>query len=121
MNDYMNSILRLEEAALLIGSFFLFGMLPYALWWFPVFILGPDLSMIGYVGGARWGAFTYNLVHTRLSGVLFLCIGFVFGMPILILIGSILAAHTALDRLLGYGLKYGDSFQHTHLSCIGSK
>jgi hypothetical protein len=28
-------------------------------------------------------------------------------------------AHIGADRLLGYGLKYGDNFQHTHLGQLG--
>src|SRR3954470_22529461 len=30
-------------------------------------------------------------------------------------------AHIGLDRALGYGLKYDDSFQHTHLGWIGKR
>ena len=28
-------------------------------------------------------------------------------------------AHIGADRLLGYGLKYDDNFQHTHLGQLG--
>ncbi|WP_022923235.1 DUF4260 family protein [Serinicoccus marinus] len=31
------------------------------------------------------------------------------------------AFHSAVDRLLGYGLKFTDSFAHTHLGEIGKK
>lgn len=31
----------------------------------------------------------------------------------------IMFAHSSLDRCVGYGLKYGDGFQHTHLGRIG--
>jgi hypothetical protein len=27
--------------------------------------------------------------------------------------------HSSADRILGYGLKYSDSFHHTHLGWIG--
>jgi hypothetical protein len=30
-----------------------------------------------------------------------------------------LFGHSAFDRMLGYGMKYTDSFQHTHLGLIG--
>lgn len=33
--------------------------------------------------------------------------------------GLLLFGHSAFDRLLGYGLKYADSFQNTHLGRIG--
>jgi len=29
--------------------------------------------------------------------------------------------HVAVDRALGYGLKFNDDFQHTHLGWIGNK
>lgn len=37
------------------------------------------------------------------------------GVPLLSLIGIVMLAHSSLDRVLGYGLKYPDSFQRTHL------
>lgn len=39
--------------------------------------------------------------------------------PALQLAGLILLGHSSLDRVLGYGLKYADSFKHTHLGWIG--
>jgi hypothetical protein len=39
-------------------------------------------------------------------------------MP-LALAGVIMLGHSSFDRVLGYGLKYGDSFRHTHLGWIG--
>ena len=35
--------------------------------------------------------------------------------------GACLAGHIALDRLQGYGLKYDNSFQHTHLGMLGKR
>lgn len=34
-------------------------------------------------------------------------------------LGLVWLAHIGLDRLLGYGLKYRDHFQHTHLGRLG--
>jgi Domain of unknown function (DUF4260) len=39
--------------------------------------------------------------------------------PLVLALGLIWLAHLGLDHLLGYGLKYDDSFQHTHLGMIG--
>jgi hypothetical protein len=36
-------------------------------------------------------------------------------------IGAIWVAHIGMDRMLGYGLKYGDDFTHTHLGRIGAQ
>ena len=37
----------------------------------------------------------------------------------MLLVGILLFAHSCFDRVWGYGLKYTDSFQHTHLGKIG--
>jgi hypothetical protein len=42
-------------------------------------------------------------------------------VPALTLAGVILVAHTGIDRILGYGLKYPTSFQDTHLGRIGRR
>ncbi len=39
----------------------------------------------------------------------------------LLLIGAVLLAHTGIDRVLGYGLKYPTAFQDTHLGRIGRR
>jgi hypothetical protein len=39
--------------------------------------------------------------------------------PLIAAVGLVWLAHLALDRLMGYGLKYHDYFEHTHLSMIG--
>jgi hypothetical protein len=40
-------------------------------------------------------------------------LGYWLNHDLLILSGIILFGHSAMDRALGYGLKYTDSFQHT--------
>jgi len=34
-------------------------------------------------------------------------------------LGLVFLAHSSFDRMFGYGLKYADSFTHTHLGYIG--
>jgi hypothetical protein len=111
----MKILLRLEEFILLIGSIYLFSLLPYQWWVFPVFILVPDLSMIGYLINFKTGAYFYNIFHTRIIGVAAVLIGTYFEINLLTLAGVILFSHTAMDRMFNYGLKYQDSFKHTHL------
>jgi multisubunit Na+/H+ antiporter MnhB subunit len=84
---------------------------------FFLLFLAPDIGMVGYLAGARVGSIAYNAVHTYvgpavLSGAM-LATGHGFGLPL------IWAAHIGFDRGLGYGLKYDDSFGHTHLGRIG--
>ncbi|HKJ69398.1 MAG TPA: DUF4260 domain-containing protein [bacterium] len=115
----MKSLVRLEEFGIFLFSIYLFITLNYPWWLFPLLLLVPDISMIGYAGGNRIGAVVYNLMHFRALGLLLYVIGAVLPMPVVALTGVILFAHATLDRAFGYGLKYGDRFQHTHLGGIG--
>jgi hypothetical protein len=46
-------------------------------------------------------------------------LGQLLAVPWLMLAGTILLGHSSLDRVFGYGLKYPDAFQNTHLGRIG--
>ena len=82
-------------------------------------LLAPDLSAIGYLGGPRIGAVTYNAVHNLVLGLGLFGIGWTVGSAPLALAGSILVAHVGMDRALGYGLKLRTGFADTHLGHIG--
>ncbi len=116
----MKTLTRTEELFLAILAFYLFLSLPIHWWWFFVLLLAPDLSMVGYVLGPRVGAATYNTVHHRAVSVALFIVGAALHAPWLQAAGLILFGHSSLDRVLGYGLKYPDAFQHTHLGMIGS-
>lgn len=115
----MKQILKLEEFAEFVLGIFAFSYLDFAWWWFPALILTPDLGMIGYLVNPRFGAFTYNLVHHKATGIIVGVAGFLLNNQYLMLAGVILFSHSAMDRFFGYGLKYNDSFKHTHLGTIG--
>jgi hypothetical protein len=100
-------------------SIFLFSKLDYAWWWYPMLILAPDLSMIGYLKDARLGSATYNFIHHKALGIGIFVMGVILASQPLQLTGLILFGHSSMDRVLGYGLKYSDSFQNTHLGVIG--
>jgi len=114
----MNNLLKLEEITLFIASIFLFNLTDFAWWWFLVLLLLPDIGMLGYLAGTKVGAITYNIFHHRALAVLVLVLGWHMNMPWLELAGIILFAHIAMDRVFGYGLKFTDSFHHTHLGWI---
>jgi hypothetical protein len=115
----MKTVLKIEEALLVILSIHLFLALDYAWWWFPALFLAPDISMLGYLLGPRVGAWTYNIAHHRGVAAALFVLGGYSGTPWLQLAGLILLGHSSFDRVLGFGLKYTDSFQHTHLGGIG--
>jgi hypothetical protein len=109
----------LEELFLGALAFFLFVSLHFHWWWFLVLLLTPDLSMIGYALNPRVGAILYDVIHHRAVSVALFVVGSLLQMPWMQATGLILFGHSSLDRMLGYGLKYADSFQHTHLGMIG--
>jgi hypothetical protein len=47
-------------------------------------------------------------------------IGVLFSVQQLSAFALVWFAHIGMDRALGYGLKYEDAFQHTHLGIIGA-
>ncbi|PRD47710.1 DUF4260 domain-containing protein [Sphingobacterium haloxyli] len=117
----MDTLLKLEEVGQFLLAILLFTQLDYAWWVFPACLLLPDISMLGYAVNPSVGAVAYNIVHHKFTALLVLAIGLIFHIPVLSLAGIILFGHSAMDRIFGYGLKYGDDFKHTHLGWIGKK
>jgi len=115
----MKTLLKLEDAAEFLVAIFVFTRLDFAWWWFPALILLPDLSMIGYLFNTKTGAMLYNLFHHKGLALLIAVTGFIIGNQSVMLAGTILFSHSAMDRMFGYGLKYDDDFKHTHLGQIG--
>jgi hypothetical protein len=115
----MKNLIKLEEAAMFLLSIILISRLPYAWYWWLIWILAPDLSMIAYLGGNRVGAIGYNLVHHKGIAILVYAIGLYTDHPALEFAGMILFGHSCMDRGMGYGLKYFSGFQDTHLGRIG--
>jgi hypothetical protein len=115
----VNNLIKLEELFLAVLAIFLFSSLGYDWWWFVLLILAPDLGMLGYLAGTRVGAITYNLLHHKAIAITAYIVGALVGSQLLQFAGLIILAHSSLDRVMGYGLKYPDSFQHTHLGMIG--
>ena len=120
-SEAIGLLLRAEQAAI-----FLAGIVVYlanggnALWMVPA-LLAPDLSMVGYVGGPRLGAITYNAAHNLVVGLALTGLGWWSSVGWLLLAGAVLLAHVGADRALGYGLKLPSDFRDTHLGRIGPR
>lgn len=119
----MKKLLQAEELAqLAIGIIGLYLQPLHFSWWlWAILFLAPDISMLGYLANTTIGAYAYNLIHHKLTGVLVLLAGYLLHEDITIFIGILLFAHSCFDRVFGYGLKYTDDFTHTHLGMIGNK
>ena len=117
----MKTVIRLEEAAMFGLTIYLFSLLSFSWWWYPVLLLTPDIGMLGYVINTKAGAMLYNLFHHKAIAIIIYVTGLIMHNEMLQLAGLILFGHSSMDRLFGYGLKYQDDFKHTHLGMIGGK
>ncbi len=117
----MKNILKFEELGMFCLTLFLFNLLGYSWWLFLLFILVPDISMLGYLINLKIGAVLYNIFHHKGLAVLIYLIGSYLFNYTLIFIGLIIFGHSSIDRFLGFGLKYSDAFKHTHLGLIDRK
>ena len=119
----MKTLLKLEEAALTLGAlyFLSFHLSGLPVWLWVLLFFAPDIGMLGYLFNNRIGGFTYNFLHHRAIAIMVAAVGFGFHQESLIGAGILLFAHASFDRIWGYGLKYSDSFSHTHLGNIGKE
>jgi|SRR6266446_6857276 Domain of unknown function (DUF4260) len=108
-------LLRAEGGIVFGASLLAYGEAGASWVVFVVLVLVPDLSMLGYFSGVRFGAALYNLVHTLVAPLLFIGFSVVYKQLWLLPYGLIWTAHIGVDRLLGYGLKYPTRFRDTHL------
>jgi len=115
----MKILIKIEELFLFGLSLILFSRLDFRWGWYAILFLAPDLSMLGYLANPQVGAWTYNLIHHKGLAVALYVLGYLSSVPWLTFAGTILLGHSSLDRVFGYGLKYPDAFQNTHLGRIG--
>ena len=115
LSRIMSFQLKAEELMMFIATLIVFPLLGYSWWWFAALILTPDIGMIGYLANTKVGAITYNLTHHKAMAIIIGLAGYYFNSSESQLAGLIMFSHSSLDRILGYGLKYSDSFKNTHL------
>lgn len=113
--------LRLEGGLVFILSILLYAHAGASWWRFWLLLLVPDVAMAGYWLGARWGSVCYNVAHSYVGPAALLGIAVVGGQMTWIPYLLIWSAHIGMDRALGYGLKYPDSFKQTHLNLLGKQ
>ena len=108
-------LLRLEGLVLFAVSVAMFLHLGGMLWHFLLFLLVPDITMIGYALNVRVGAVVYNLGHTLAWPVALGGAALFTNHPEYVPFILIWTAHIGMDRMLGYGLKFPTYFADTHL------
>jgi hypothetical protein len=113
-------LLRLEGLGVAAVTALLYARNGASWWLFLALWLVPDLSMLGYLAGPCRGARVYNAMHSYVGPVaLGVCAYLLKANVVALAIALIWANHIGVDRLLGYGLKYGDGFGFTHLGRVG--
>lgn len=112
-------LLRLEGLAALALAVMLYARLGGSWSVFAMLFLTPDLFMLGYLAGPRWGALAYNAAHSYLGPAVLAATGLMMGAQGPVMIALIWTAHIGFDRMLGYGLKYASGFGDTHLGRVG--
>ncbi len=116
----MKLILKLEQTALFLFSTILFSEISDLPWYFyAALFFVPDVSFIAYAINSKIGAVFYNLLHHQGIWIMVAVLGFYAELEWLLGLGIVFIGHAAFDRLFDYGLKYSDSFKHTHLGVIG--
>lgn len=116
----MKLILKLEELVML----FLFSMIYFKYFdgswglYLSLFFV-PDISFLLFFITKKMGVLSYNTFHHKGVIALVMMAGLLIKNDMVIRIGLIFMAHSFFDRVAGYGLKYFDSFDHTHLGWIG--
>ena len=114
-------ILRWDGLVLAAVTALLYARLGASWWLFAALWLAPDLSMLGYLAGPFWGSRVYNAVHAYATpGTLAACALVLHADPLLPF-ALIWVNHIAVDRLLGYGLKYPSGFKDTHLGRLNAR
>jgi hypothetical protein len=114
-SGFVRSFLRLEGLAAAALSAVFYARTGASWWLFAALWLAPDLSMLGYLGGAKLGARIYNAIHSYVTPATLAVTALLLQSPALLPYALIWMNHIGVDRLLGYGLKYPAGFQWTHL------
>lgn len=112
---HTNIQLQLEAAAILALCVFLYAQ-NFGDWLrFGLLFFLPDLSILLYFVSARAGAWAYNICHFYGWPLTLFIYGWLGEDVMPIGAALIWTSHIAFDRMLGWGLKFEDSFYHTHL------
>jgi len=113
---------RLPRVAARLEGVFVFAValtlyIHFGYGWVPLIVLAlaPDVSMLGYLGGNRIGALSYDVVHAYVGPLLLASVGVLGDIDLTVQLALIWGAHIGADRAFGYGLKYPTGFKQTHL------
>jgi hypothetical protein len=108
-------LLRLEGMAVGAVSAVLYARTGASWWLFAALWLVPDLSILGYFAGPCRGSRIYNAAHTYTLPITLAVCALLFRANVLLPFALIWVNHIGVDRMMGYGLKFSNGFDWTHL------
>lgn len=114
----LNRVLQIESLVILAAFLAAYAIRGDSWLLFLLVIIVPDSGMAGYLVNPMVGARVYNAVHTYIGpAVLF---GLAYGLDWQLgeTLALIWGTHIAIDRTMGYGLKYPTQFKDTHLQRV---
>ncbi|MEC4005351.1 DUF4260 domain-containing protein [Flavobacterium sp. SUN052] len=116
----MKNTIKLEELGLLLLFSILYFNFYNGSWAFYLALFFvPDISFLSYLINKKVATIIYNFFHHKGVMAAVILIGFYLNNDLISKVGLIFMAHSCFDRMMGYGLKYFDNFDHTHLGWIG--
>jgi hypothetical protein len=115
VKSWPKTLLQVEGACVFGSTIWAYSRFGQSWWTFAGLLIVPDLGMVGYLANSSVGAAIYNSVHTEALPILLLCTALARDNETVAGWALCWLAHIGMDRMLGYGLKYGSSFAHSHL------
>jgi hypothetical protein len=121
VNRSVRTWLRLEAFAVLVLALVLYRVTAAPWWLFFALLLMPDLSLLAFLFNPAIGSRVYNTVHSYALPIALAAVVFITSHKAALPYLLIWTAHVAMDRVLGYGLKYPEAFGRTHLGLLGKR
>ncbi|MET4560339.1 DUF4260 domain-containing protein [Lysinibacillus parviboronicapiens] len=114
----LRKVIYLEYFIAFLLCIYFYWHFDFSMLLFILLLLVPDFSMLGYLFNTKIGALFYNIGHSLVLPAILLMIAFALNASLLLMLSIIWLSHIFLDRTLGYGLKYNEAFNKTHLQQI---
>ena len=116
----MKNVLKLESMGLFcLFTCAYFHLFPDSWRFYLALFFLPDVSFALFLISKKLGAIAYNVFHHQGVLSIVFIVGYLIQSDLTMKISLIFLAHSTFDRVAGYGLKYLDSFDHTHLGWVG--
>lgn len=110
-------LLRIEAVVIAAAAIVAYRVMGGGWGMYAALWLTPDLAIAAYLMGPRIGAVAYNTTHSfLLPGLLIGAALWLWPSTLGVQLGLLWISHVAMDRAMGFGLKYATGFKDTHLA-----